>query len=62
MKSTLVPVVGMEAQDGDGAMDTHHVLLTVLCYVEDVWRKLKNNNNYTLMVLVPVGPSLHNGP
>lgn len=39
--STLVAVVGVVAGDGHRAVDGHLVLLTVLGYVERVWRKLK---------------------
>lgn len=39
--STLVTVVRGVAGDGHCAVDGHLVLLTVLCYVERVWRKLK---------------------
>lgn len=33
--------VGGEAGDGDGTVDGHLVLLTVLCYVEHIWRELR---------------------
>lgn len=39
--STLVTVVEAVAGDGHCTVDDHLVLLTVLCYVERVWRKLK---------------------
>lgn len=39
--STLVTVVEAVAGDGHRAVDGHLMLLTILCYVQRVWRKLK---------------------
>lgn len=39
--STLVTVVGAVAGDGHCAVDGQLMLFAILCYVERVWRKLK---------------------
>lgn len=52
--STLVAVVGAVTGDRYGAVDCHFMLLTVLRYVQQIWRKLKRNRKARRVVSFPI--------